>query len=70
LALNLHRLVADEKSFSCCVDYLGGECFNLVERLDPAHLGEESVDATEVSGGDSHDGCDGGCVGEVFFGIL
>jgi hypothetical protein len=70
LALNLQRLVAHEKCFPCCVNDLRGECFNVVERLDPAHLGEESVDETEVSSCDSHDGCDGGCVGEVFFGIV
>ncbi|MDQ0692525.1 DNA invertase Pin-like site-specific DNA recombinase [Arthrobacter sp. W4I7] len=70
LALNLQRLVADEKCFPCCVNDLRGECFNVVERLDPAHLCEESVDETEVSSSDSHDGCDGGCVGEVFLGIV
>lgn len=70
LALNLPRLVADQKCFPCCVNDLRGECFKVVERLDPAHLCEESIDETEVSSSNSHDGCDGGCVGEVFLGIV
>lgn len=68
--MNQQRLVADAEGFSSCVDDLGGESVEAVKCFDAADRGEKPVNEAEVSAGDSDDGRDRGCVGEVVLGVV
>jgi hypothetical protein len=57
--------VADEEGFPGGIDDLRSRGVEVIEGLDAAHLGEQSVHEAEVAAGDSYDGCDRGYVGEV-----
>lgn len=60
LARKIHGLVAYEECFPGCVDDFGCECVEVVECLYPPYLGEQPVNDTEVSSGNSGNGRDSG----------